>query len=47
MSENKKNGKKSTIQKRIRLMCKELEEATNRFLAKIAELEKLLSKVDE
>jgi len=34
-------------EKRLRLMSKELEEATKQFLVKVEELEKLLPLIDE
>ncbi len=33
--------------KRLRLLCQELEEETNRFLVKVEQLEKLLEQVEE
>jgi len=47
MGEEKKTNEETKSDKRVHLRCKELEDATNRFLAKIEELEKLLPKVDE
>ncbi len=32
---------------KLRLLCKELEEETNRFLIKVEQLEKLLERVEE
>jgi len=34
-------------EKRLHLLSKELEEATNQFLQKLAQLEKLLAEVNE
>ncbi len=32
---------------KLKLLCKELEEETNRFLLKVEQLEKLLERVEE
>jgi hypothetical protein len=32
---------------KLKLLCKELEEETNRFLVKVEQLEKLLERVEE
>jgi len=47
MAEDKKTNDKPKRPEQVRLICKELEEATNRFIMKIEELEKLLPRIDE
>ncbi len=47
MSETANQGETKSVSTRVHLMSEELEEATNKFLMKIAELEKLLCQVEE
>lgn len=47
MNETSKTEDKSGSDMPVHLLSEELEEATNIFLTKIEELEKLLSMVDE
>ncbi len=47
MNETSKAEDKSSSDMPVHLLSEELEEATNRFLSKMEELEKLLSMVDE
>ena len=47
MNETSKIEDKSCSDMPVHLLSEELEEATNKFISKIEELEKLLSMVDE
>jgi hypothetical protein len=47
MTEQATEQKETSTSPRLHLLCKELEEATNEFLFKMAELEKLLPLIDE
>jgi hypothetical protein len=47
MSEAQTRQQDTSRDKRLRLLSKELEEATNQFLKKLAQLEKLLPEVNE
>ncbi len=47
MAEQSTEKKETSTSPRLHLLSKELEEATNEFLFKMAELEKLLPLIDE
>lgn len=47
MAEQVTEEKKTSTNLRLHLLSKELEDATNEFLLKMAELEKLLPLIDE
>ncbi len=47
MSDMQTKKPKTSQEKRLHLLSKELEEATNQFLKKLAQLEKLLPEVNE
>lgn len=47
MSESTRTTKGESSDKGVKLLSKELEEATNLFLVKTAELEKLLPLIEE
>jgi len=47
MPESALKNPPASSKKRLRLLSKELEEATNQFLLKIEELEELLPLIDE
>jgi hypothetical protein len=47
MSDLKTKKPNTSPEKRLHLLSKELEEATNLFLTKLAQLEKLLPEVNE
>jgi hypothetical protein len=47
MAEQATEKKETSTSPRLHLLSKELEEATNEFLVKMAELEKLLPLIDE
>jgi hypothetical protein len=47
MTEQKITKAKPASSQRLHLLSKELEDATNQFLRKLAELEKLLPEVNE
>jgi hypothetical protein len=47
MNEPKRNEDKDVRDRKLHLLSKELEDATNAFLLKIAQLEKLLPEVNE
>lgn len=47
MTEQTKKNDKALSEKRLHLLSKEMEDATNEFLLKLAQLEKLLPRVNE
>ncbi len=47
MIEKSKEKENVSQQQLVKLLSKEMEDATNRFLMKIAELERMLQYVDE
>ena len=47
MTEQTRKNDKALSEKKLHLLSKEMEDATNQFLLKLAQLEKLLPRVDE